>query len=133
MDFAQIPIHGSKMTSPQISREKLIKVYSNIALQYFPPDGKKVKISNLFMEIRTHRIILEDKSDPSRYFEIHFDRLVNEPQPLQRGLWRKEVYKLAVTYTPLFVFELKDANRGNFEEQFNLFRQSFRDSQAIVV
>ena len=133
MDFSQIPIYTSKASSPQISREKLIKVYSNIAMQYSPVDGKKVKVSNMFLELRTHRAILEDKSDPTKYFEIHFDRLINEPQPKLRGFLRKEIYKFSVTYSPLFVFELKDANRSNFEETFNSFRQVFIDSKQYVV
>ena len=132
MNFKEIPIFVDKKNSKKIAREKILKVFNDVSLQFYGKDKTKFKVPNLFCEIRTHRAVLEDKSDYQKYFEIHFDKIVNDIQPVLRGYFSKETYKLQIVYPKGFILELKNGMRSNFEEPYKTLKQAFIDSKAIV-
>ena len=132
MDYKQIPIYMDRTKSQTIAREKMIKVFNEISLQFYHPDKSKVKLSNMFMEVRTHRIILEDKNNPDRYFEIHYDKIRVDIQPVNRGVFNKYTYKIQIIYFDNFMFELKNGTRGDFLPEYSLLRKIVEDSRSIV-
>ena len=132
MDISSIPIHIKKEQSQTIAREKLIKVFNEISIQFYPDGKSKTKLSNLFLEVRTHRAILENKNDPSSYFEIHYDHLRTDVQPIERGLFSKYIYKCAFVYQPNFKFELKNGSRSEFTEEFKVLQTAIEESKKLV-
>lgn len=132
MDYRSLPIFTLKTTSPKIAREKTIKVFNDVTLQFYDQNKQKFKIQNLFFEVRTHRAILEDKNNPDKYFEIHFDKLVSEVEPILRGFFTKETYKIRISFSLNFSFELKNASRTCFQEPYLVLKQAFADSKLVV-
>ena len=106
-------------------------MYSFLLEIYLPTISLKLSLTKK-LSVKTHRLIITSSSDSNIRFEIHFDQLVNNIEPITRGFFSKRLYKIKFVY-PTLVFEIKNYNRGDISDIFNEIKKAFIDSKNSVI
>lgn len=129
--YHRLSIYLHRENSVDYFHEQLLHTHANVTLQYYTNDQKH-KLTELSLQIKTHRAILSHHANADQYFEVLYSSIKPPIECVKRGMFQRMVYKLKFCYSDKVIYELKDQARGNFEQQCKDFVKACEDSKGIV-